>query len=339
MYSPGLGTSIIPPATVVKEVHFSYTWLIETFSSRMEEVGQSICSTRFSTGTNIQNEWHLTCYPRGRSKESEGYLSVYLYSVFHVTAKAVISIINSGKCEISNDTGVRAYVPSKGWGTPNLISRDDLFSRGSIFLPAGRLAICCDIVLYRDPNPPPSLPMKPIIKDFKKLLFSSEFSDVSLVVGEKEIQAHRNILSARSPVFSRMLNSEMMESSSREILIDDITEEALREMLSFVYTGQVPNIQVLAHQLYYAADKYQIDELIVICEDSLIRNLSVNSCVETLILSDRHDAVNLKMSVLEYIINNIEEVMETKAWAELAKSNSIMVNEVLRHHVKKCTLK
>ena len=64
-------------------------------------------------------------------------------------------------------------------------------------------------------------------------------SDLVLVCQGEEIKAHRCILSARSPVFSAMLQSNMLESINSKIKIDDADKDVLKEMLWYMYKCEV----------------------------------------------------------------------------------------------------
>ena len=72
------------------------------------------------------------------------------------------------------------------------------------------------------------------------LLRGGDHSDVTLVAGGREFQAHKNILSARSPVFAKMFKHEMSESILNRVTITDIAPDTMEELLSYIYTGDAP---------------------------------------------------------------------------------------------------
>ena len=63
------------------------------------------------------------------------------------------------------------------------------------------------------------------------------------------------LLPARSPVFRAMFEHEMEESKFNRVEISDISHEVFKEMLSFLYTGDAPNLDQMAADLLAAADK------------------------------------------------------------------------------------
>jgi speckle-type POZ protein len=52
-----------------------------------------------------------------------------------------------------------------------------------------------------------------------------------------------------------MFEHEMEEKEHNSVKIIDVDHEVLREMLHFIYTGRAPNLEKMADDLLYAADK------------------------------------------------------------------------------------
>ncbi|GIY40626.1 speckle-type POZ protein-like B [Caerostris extrusa] len=100
--------------------------------------------------------------------------------------------------------------------------------------------------------------------DFLHLLDQgvSSFADVNLKCGSVTVPAHKNILAARSPVFAAMFATEMRENLTNVVDITDLEVSALRNMLTFMYSGRIENLTAAsAGDLLFAADKYQLQGL------------------------------------------------------------------------------
>jgi hypothetical protein len=52
-----------------------------------------------------------------------------------------------------------------------------------------------------------------------------------------------------------MFEHEMEERKRNHVKIIDVDHEVLCEMLHFIYTGKAPNLEKMADDLLYAADK------------------------------------------------------------------------------------
>lgn len=72
--------------------------------------------------------------------------------------------------------------------------------------------------------------------------------DVTLVAGDVEILAHKNVLSACSQYFYAMFTGEMAESKSDCITLQAIDPKALLLLVDFIYTSEIyvteENVQV-----------------------------------------------------------------------------------------------
>ncbi|KAL9950815.1 hypothetical protein ACROYT_G043377, partial [Oculina patagonica] len=64
--------------------------------------------------------------------------------------------------------------------------------------------------------------------------------DVTLVTkDEKEFKAHRNVLSAASPFFHKLLQSDMKENREGIARFEEISGSVMEDVLEFIYTGSV----------------------------------------------------------------------------------------------------
>ena len=68
----------------------------------------------------------------------------------------------------------------------------------------------------------------------------------------------------RSAVLRQMFLSPMEEARTGTVEITDMDSKTLRKLLEFIYTGEVENMEDLAEELLYAADKYEIMGLVSI---------------------------------------------------------------------------
>ena len=76
-----------------------------------------------------------------------------------------------------------------------------------------------------------------------------------LVVGEKEFQAHRLVLSTRSPVFAAMFEHECTEKQDGTVQITDVPLDTFEVLLRYIYTDSVSSKDQFTADLLMAADK------------------------------------------------------------------------------------
>ncbi|XP_017494731.1 PREDICTED: speckle-type POZ protein-like, partial [Rhagoletis zephyria] len=120
-------------------------------------------------------------------------------------------------------------------------------------------------------------------------------------INNKVLRAHKTIICARSPVFAAMFSNECKESKENKVTISDISVEVFKEVLQFIYTNHVNQMEEYAMELLIAADKYQISELKSNCTNFIISKISTHSVVEHLIIADQYNFVRIKSSCLDYI--------------------------------------
>eukprot|EP00073_Rattus_norvegicus_P018213 XP_003749378.1 PREDICTED: LOW QUALITY PROTEIN: TD and POZ domain-containing protein 2-like isoform X1 [Rattus norvegicus] len=326
--------------------NFCYEWTISNFSFCMDGIRENIASPVFSFEANEEVEWCLRIHPNGFDEESKDYLSVYLWLLScpdsPVLAKVQFWIINAQgeKHQISKMPNVLRFMPNQLWGFKNFILRDFLLSHRHWLLPEDQLTLCCKVSIVGPFFSRPEHNTIPAIRDQRQVLSDDLgelwenfiFTDCSLVVAGQEFRAHKAILAARSPVFRAMFEHEMLESLTNRIEIHDIHLHVFKEMMGFIYTGKAPHLHShsMATRLLAAADMYDLQDLKVMCEDALCRNLSVENAVSTLILADFHSTEHLKTKAMDFIILHASEVSETLGWKSMVESHPHLVEEAFR---------
>ncbi|GFT47445.1 hypothetical protein TNCV_3749901 [Trichonephila clavipes] len=96
-------------------------------------------------------------------------------------------------------------------------------------------------------------------EDLERLYTEGILSDVKLRTTTQIFHAHKNILSARSPMFRVMFSTNMEEKIQEYVHVPDLEDATMRRMLQYVYTSSFEGLQwESALKLYAAADKYEI---------------------------------------------------------------------------------
>lgn len=146
--------------------------------------------------------------------------------------------------------------------------------------------------------------------DFENLLSDPDFSDVKISIENKTVMAHKCILAKRSPVFSAMFRSDMRELRNNDVEVKDIKYDIFMELLRFIYSGKVNQLQVIAMDLLVAADMYQLENLKILCEIELMKQLGVDNAVQILKLADKHRVERLKKQAIGYIVENKKDIFD-----------------------------
>ena len=216
----------------------------------------------------------------------------------------------------------------------SLMEKSKLLTKTGGFLPDEKLTIFCEINVHNissapgtmlptePPTPAPEVLNCDLGQQLGSLLETATLSDVTLAAGNEKFKAHKAILSARSPVFRAMFKHDgFKEQQENFVRITDHDPKVVKEMLTFIYTGEAPELKEKAHDLFCIADKYQLERLKQLCEKQLWTDISVKNVVDTLLLAMTHDLIRLKRRCTRFIANHIAEVMKTKEWKKLKSIN------------------
>ncbi|XP_034586747.1 BTB/POZ and MATH domain-containing protein 1 [Setaria viridis] len=190
------------------------------------------------------------------------------------------------------------------------------------------------------PPPPASNPHEHLITDI--LWKHKRGVDVTIDVGgEATFDAHGWLLAARSPV----LEAELLAASSKEkksaagaahrrIEIQGVDPKVFKAVLHYMYTDALPEIEeeedamAMAQGLLAAADRFKLDRLKLVCEETLSRRIDVSTAAGTLAVAEQHGCGALKAACLEFMARprNLAAVMETEGYD---KAKAVIASVVL----------
>jgi len=166
------------------------------------------------------------------------------------------------------------------------------------------------------------------MSDLKSMVNNGLYSDVTFIVEDMPIYAHRSFLSVRSDHFRAMFSSGMIESTSNEIVIQSIQHKVFLALMEFMYTDTVQVSPEVAIQLYVAADLYCVERLKGLCEVLVQRNLSTTNVCKLLSIADDIGAHPLRALCLKYVARHFDDVSKTGAFEDLSK---LLILEVVKH--------
>jgi speckle-type POZ protein len=164
-----------------------------------------------------------------------------------------------------------------------------------------------------------------VLTHLSKLLDNQSMADVTFVVKNEKIGAHSAIVVSGSPVICAMLEKDKLKGGqTKTVQVDDIDPSVFKEMLRYLYTGKTQKLDedAMTEPLFMAADKYQIEALKDLCEQSLISKLNMQTAVHFLALAHQHTAPQLLESSLKYLVEHKKEVWTRAEWKELMKNHA-----------------
>ena len=137
--------------------------------------------------------------------------------------------------------------------------------------------------------------------------------DVTLVAKEgNEFRAHKNVLSAASPFFVKLLQSEMREKDEGVIRFEDISELIIADVLEFIYTGSVEINETNAKALIIAAEYLLIEGLKTKSGRFLEQQITSSNCISTLRFAEKYRCEELVANSTKFILDNFASVAESE---------------------------
>jgi len=143
--------------------------------------------------------------------------------------------------------------------------------------------------------------------------------DITLVAKDgKEFKAHRNVLSAASPFFAKLLQSDMKEKKEGVARFEEISAPILEDVLEFVYTGSVEiNDDQNAKDLIIAADYLFLECLKAFSGRFLEQRLTNSNCISTFYFAEKYKCAELVSNSREFVHDNFASVAELDEFLNL----------------------
>ena len=160
--------------------------------------------------------------------------------------------------------------------------------------------------------------------------------DITLVSKDNsKFKAHRNVLSAASPYFDKLLQSNMKENREGIVRFEEISGSVLEDVLEFIYIGTVEVTQKNAEELIAAGNYLIIPGLKTASGRFLEREMSHINCISTFYLAEKYECDELITNSRLFIHKNIVAVakldefllLQAKEIESWISSDEITVNE------------
>lgn len=140
------------------------------------------------------------------------------------------------------------------------------------------------------------------------------------------LKTNKSIISARSAVFDAMFKSDMEESRSKVVEINDIDSKTMVQFLRFANRHEVVNLEKIAHKLIFAAEKYLFKELKDICLQSLLVTLNLENVLCSLLIAEQiSDCEILFDECLNFISRHYPVLRETPEWKTLPQQTLLKI--------------
>ena len=157
-----------------------------------------------------------------------------------------------------------------------------------------------------------------LVKRLNMLRRQDHLCDVTLVTkDDKEFKAHRNVLSAASPFFFKLLQSDMKENREGIVRFGEISGAVMEDVLEFIYAGTVEVTQENVEDLIAAANYLLIPWLKTVSGRFLEEQMSESNCISTFYFAEKYQCDELITNTTKFIHANFSSVAEMDEFLNL----------------------
>ncbi|XP_033338406.1 protein roadkill [Megalopta genalis] len=345
----------------VSDVIFKYTWPIPRYKKSISKK-TFIDSPSFNTNVNdIQCSWNLSIRfwkdPDGKRIKNPvvlclNMLTCSINEVEQAKIRFQFGIFNADLknweyCHVSRtvlELKSCTDIISLGYRDLSIVDRH-LNKNGEALVMVKIQIIQCESEKYS------------LSQDMARLLRHPHGADTKLICGglsSTEIPVHSNIIAARSSVLAEMIsllgepqvkeNSNLNTAEDKILNSQDPTEEkeqykfvlelldlckdVTEELLRYIYTDHVDNLDNLAPQLLSLAERFSLQGLKELCERNLIESINPENIASRLLVADEFRCGALKRASLTYCEENITILNKSLAWKMMEHVNPELFNEV-----------
>ncbi|KAK9300766.1 hypothetical protein QLX08_006632 [Tetragonisca angustula] len=335
----------------VSDVVFKYTWSVPNYKKAISKKS-FIDSPSFDVNVNgIHSTWNLSIrFWKNPDDEAEQAKIRFQFAVFNADVK------HWEYCHVSRTIlELKSYtdIISLGYRDLSIVDRH-LKKNGEVVL-----MVKIQIIQYESEK-------HNLSQDMARLLKHSCGADTKLTCGglnNMEIPVHSSVLAARSNVLAEMIlplrdlnekknsRSDIAEDKIADIpelqenIIDkenkrsngrymfslellDLSKEMTEELLRYIYSDHVDNLDNFAPQLLPLAERFCLQGLKELCERNLIETITPETIASRLLIADEFGCDALKRASLAYCEENITILNKSLAWKMMEQVNPELFNEV-----------
>ena len=161
-----------------------------------------------------------------------------------------------------------------------------------------------------------------VLDTLRSLYKERKLCDVTLVVENETIWAHRLILAANSSYFFSMFTSGMCETSQELIALKELDFEAVNALVEYCYTSTIVITEKNVQNILSAANLLQFMTVVETCCGFLKNQLHPSNCLGIGNFADHHGCAKLREAAQEYAEKNFLDVYKTDEFL-LATLNQI----------------
>ena len=123
-------------------------------------------------------------------------------------------------------------------------------------------------------------------------------ANLTIVAGGEEFPVHRQMIALQSSVLAAQL-----KPATSQLHIHDTEAAVFQQVLNFMYSGHVDQLQSMVRKLLAFAGTYQLKDLIVLCEQQLLGEVNASNAVNFLKFARLNSLKTLEERAIQLIVS------------------------------------
>ena len=156
-----------------------------------------------------------------------------------------------------------------------------------------------------------------VLSKLNEQRLDESFCDVILQVGDTKLHAHRSVLAGCSDYFFKMFTIEMKEKSEGVVKLKEISLEAVKTLLDFLYTETIVLSQDSVSDVLHAASLMQIGSALDVIASYLTKNMDTSNCLVIHKLGQMYQMSKLVSIADQFIVDHFEEMIAQAEFVDI----------------------
>ena len=135
--------------------------------------------------------------------------------------------------------------------------------------------------------------------------------DVSLVVGGKEIEAHRLVLAANSNYFYTMFTGGLAESTAKKVVLNEVDSHAVELLVNYSYSSKIYVDNTNVEGLLRTSHLLQFNNIVKCCCDFMQSQLHPTNCLGVGSIAQLNGCTELQDVAMNFAKKHFNKVGKT----------------------------
>ncbi|CAG7834922.1 unnamed protein product [Allacma fusca] len=133
----------------------------------------------------------------------------------------------------------------------------------------------------------------------------------------EELPVHVALVCAGSSKLKKLFLTASRRGQGNSLVLPDVTSDALKTFIDFVYTGECKITQENVRQILPFAENFNVPFLLQQCAAFLIKEINTENCIKIFKMAKIYFCPELVNKARLYLLCNFKEIVETPEFCEL----------------------